>query len=216
MASYQNRVQKLRDKYPTEANPHQADGRMGSRGRRFGDPKNLSKSNILERSEGSKKFNESMATVKSKLGGSRLIENPSLISEKYPTSSNFSQKPLNRVAERSRSSKKRFDEFYQQQLQYQDHKNSKIRLQLERREKLVEDLRNQKNRFSLISSGSRKILNRSSKRNQSRGQKLSNMTQINERRNYQHYNKYSIDFRSPQSLENTSLVSVHDRLFNES
>ncbi|CAI2375618.1 unnamed protein product [Moneuplotes crassus] len=162
-------------------------------------------------------FNESVETVKSKRGDNYLLNNPSIFTEHPPTSSNFSQRASKKTKERSKSTKKRFNGFYEQQMKYVDIKNTKIQKKIHKRERLVEDLRRQKERFSLLSSGSRKILNRSSKRSTSKENLFKNMTQsIGTTSILDNSQKHSVDFRSPVLHKCSSTASVHDRLFNDS
>ena len=74
-----------------------------------------------------KEFSGSMATLKSKLGESKFLNNPSIFTENHLTSSNLSQKPLKKVKERSCSNKNRHDEFYQSQIKFIDEKQIKIK-----------------------------------------------------------------------------------------
>jgi len=152
-----------------------------------------------------------MATIKSKLGDSRYLKYPSLFSENKPTSSNFSQKPLKKVDERCKSNKNRFEEFYQGQIKFNDHKNQYIKGELDKKEKFIEDLRKQRDRFSLLSTGSKRIINRSKKR------KLEEHISKNEARGVSnHLGKKSEDFRSIAKLENSiGNTSIHSRLFQD-
>jgi hypothetical protein len=83
--------------------------------------------------------------------------------------------------------------------------------ELDKREKVIEELRKQRNRFTLLSSGSRKILSRS--KNHSSEQFTLNQTH---KVGKHHLSKNSLDFNSTGPLDtNMSSNTVHERLFQE-
>jgi hypothetical protein len=98
---------------------------------------------------GLKKLNDSnVTTVKSKyskLNDTRILKNPSIFTENNITNSNFTQKPLNKVKERCHSSKNRFEQFYQAQIKFVGDKQLNIKREIDKRDRLINDLRKQKN-----------------------------------------------------------------------
>ena len=166
-----------------------------------------------------------LSITKSFFADSQFLKNP-----------NFSQKSLKKVKERTSSSQSRFTNFYNRQMVHYDSRQSSIKRAIDKKDKYIEDLRRQRDRFTLLSSGSRRILNNSKKR-MSKDRELCHLDSNHARSHidgkftlpYFYLNqlyssknlinlglaKNSIENNSTCTLEKISNHTVHDRLFQE-
>jgi hypothetical protein len=117
--------------------------------------------------------------------------------------------PLKKVQERNHNDSNRFDQFYEAQIKFAGNKQQNIKKELDNRDRAINDL--MKNNYTLMSSGSRKILSRSGRRHDS----VSNTVKIDANYHTNHFIKTnSVDYNSTSTFENNT-GTIHEKLFQD-